>query len=150
MSEIVEFLRARLDEDEQVARAALGRAAFFGNTGEWIADQVRDPNGPIPLIFALSGAGARTQVADLSHAHDPDERGTHIARHDPARVLREVEAKRRIIERYEADRADFQRHDGYQRNAAMSAARMEISEQALRALAAAYSDHSEYQPHWKP
>jgi hypothetical protein len=50
--------------------------------------------------------------------------------HDPARVLREVEAKRKIL-------AQQPEHDRGRRN------------DVLRALAAVYEDHEDYDPAWK-
>lgn len=76
MSDLVEFIRARLDEDERLARAM--------TPAEW---EVRD--------------GALTDGYELLSAWDADKLGgqrlLHIARHDPARVLREVEAKRAML-----------------------------------------------------
>lgn len=79
---LVEFLRARHDEDEQVARDA--------SPGPWRPNAERDQVLACDDIevadgFALSGHQLRATVE-------------HIARHDPARVLAEVEAKRRVIE----------------------------------------------------
>jgi Family of unknown function (DUF6221) len=66
------FLNARLNEDEAAAKAAFGEVA---SGGEWQASQ-----------FAFIGLRGPAPTVDA-----------HVARHDPARVLREVEAKRRIL-----------------------------------------------------
>lgn len=63
MDELIAFVRAQLDEDERVARAAQ----------EW------------------------TWRPELAAEFGSPE---HIARWDPARVLAEVEAKRRILDEY--------------------------------------------------
>jgi hypothetical protein len=55
---------------------------------------------------------------------DPDTQA-HIARHDPARVLTECEAKRAIVELISSP-----------------------GPQALRLLALPYADHADYQPEW--
>jgi hypothetical protein len=70
MSELVEFLRARLDEDERIARAA-------GGDGHWTAED----------------------IAVYGERLDPTGR-VHMATHDPARVLAEVEAKRGLLDGY--------------------------------------------------
>jgi hypothetical protein len=73
---LVGWLRAQLDEDEQVARAA-GR-------DRWVAVDlafVDDSNGRQVLCDENIASGVRA----------------HIALNDPARVLREVEAKRKIV-----------------------------------------------------
>lgn len=67
-ADLVQFLRDRLDEDEQTARACPG-------DGTWTTE-----------AFEVYGP-------DLS-----DEVRAHTARHNPARVLREVEAKRLMLD----------------------------------------------------
>ncbi|WP_329616460.1 DUF6221 family protein [Streptomyces brevispora] len=121
-ADLVQFLRDRLDEDEQAARACPG-------DGEWTA-------------WALEVYGP-----DLS-----DEVRTHAARHDPARVLREVETKQRIVDRHTPHsmgkcRTCERPHWGVQV--------CDHCERAapcpdLRDLAAAYADHPEYRPEWRP
>lgn len=81
MSDLVEFLAARLDEDEARALAA--------SPGPWMPNDEHDEVLAVDGItvaegFALSGAQQRATV-------------DHIVHQDPARVLREVEAKRRAI-----------------------------------------------------
>ncbi len=73
---IVEFIRQQLDEDERVAKAAEGHSLFDG-TGIY--------------IFRNESVGRSETVVIPSHL------ATYIARWDPARVLREVEAGRRML-----------------------------------------------------
>lgn len=126
MSPLAEFLRARLDEDEQTATAAT--SATFGEDPTWTSKD--------------DGTGKQTHgyvMADHTAicGHDGDDvllpAADHIARHDPARVQREVEAKRQIMDQFEYD------------------AEMGYSDQAglvLRMLASVYSDHPDYQQEW--
>lgn len=87
-----EFLLARIAEDEVVARAATG--------GPWTFHAASQ------LHFKSAGwvgsPGPTTQggvfVAEVSNCADGLDDGGHIARHDPARVLAECKAKRRIVE----------------------------------------------------
>lgn len=79
---------------------------------------------------------------------NPDEAArNHIARHDPARVLAEVEAKRRIL--YE------HRDDGYGdclgcgMNALEEMCREIDDCPTLLALAAVYATHPDYQAEWR-
>lgn len=99
MTDITAFLAARLDEDEQVARDA--------TPGPWLADTDYDdevytmsdpvrtseanPDGCDYAVigYIRGGVGNRTEANMV-----------HIAHHDPARVLAEVTAKRRILERH--------------------------------------------------
>lgn len=73
MTDLVEFLRQRIAEDEHKARAA--------------QDAGRDGRGWFEE-GAMTDAGFEDFDAAL------------IASHSPARVVREVEAKRRIVERH--------------------------------------------------
>lgn len=77
---IVDFLNARLDEEQAAARAAA--------PGPWRAD------GGSAKVFD----GAGTPVAE---AGDSPATADHIARHDPERVLREVALRRRIVREVE-------------------------------------------------
>ena len=77
---LVAFLNARLDEDEAIAETA-GRSGFpaADYDSRWRYEDVDRRLSPV-------GVGPDTFP--------------HIARHDPARVLREVEAKREILAAY--------------------------------------------------
>ncbi|MFJ9729369.1 DUF6221 family protein [Streptomyces sp. NPDC101209] len=82
---LMNFLYARLDEDEQVARQATDGpwlAGFSGETGNCVIPA--DAENTREYV-------ARTQL--YSAAFDAE----HIARHDPRRVLREIAAWRRIL-----------------------------------------------------
>ena len=107
--DLAAFLRARLDEDEAAARAAAD--------GPWTS------SGP---YVDAPGAGI---IMQARHTED----AAHAARHDPARVLREVEAKRAILAQWQAQPPDSP-----------------VLTNALYQLAAVYSDHPGYRPEWKP
>lgn len=77
--ELVDFLRARLDEDEAAARRAGDSFRQIGETG---------------VIVATEGDRAE-ECASANWAGIAE----HIVRHDPARVLAEVEAKRQLTAR---------------------------------------------------
>lgn len=77
------FLRARLDEAAQEARAAGG--------GEWTSAPGHGDNAVI--VGPDDGIDITGDTCD--------EVGAHIARHGPAAVLRDIEAKRRIIDLHE-------------------------------------------------
>src|SRR6266851_9644248 len=76
MIDLVVFLNARLRDDEAAARAAAPGPWRGRDAGSW--SEVAPAKGTGP------------EAADTEH----------IARHDPARVLREVAAKRAILEFY--------------------------------------------------
>ncbi|MFD3955913.1 MULTISPECIES: DUF6221 family protein [Streptomyces] len=94
---LVAFLKARLDDDERVARAA--------TPGPWC-----DSGGYVTNID--EDGHSRVQVTDFGTQDEDSEGGgpqgqadsAHIARQDPARTLREVEAKRGLLDAALADR----------------------------------------------
>jgi hypothetical protein len=71
------------------------------------------------------------KAAGASWSSKPRPRGfstdVHVARHDPARVLAECEAKRVIVKESKPD-----------------------EDWVLYVLAAVYADHPDYLPEWKP
>jgi hypothetical protein len=82
---IVDFLNARLAEDEATALGVPTAGAPWH--GQWVNDQdhaLRTVNDHV-LTYGHHGEPMKPGLLD------------HIVRHDPARVLREVEAKRAIL-----------------------------------------------------
>ena len=77
---ITDFLLARIYEDEAIASRAPGDR-------EWEADPSQ-ANPEIGQVVSNDGAVASGVLRDDAH---------HIARWDPARVLAECAAKRRIV-----------------------------------------------------
>jgi Family of unknown function (DUF6221) len=140
--QLVAFLLARVDEDERAARAAppgpwLGTDAE--DVGAW---SVYDPEWRIAVAKVYDHdqpLGGKRGPGYI----DPEAVTAHIARHNPARVMAEVEAKRQQI-------------DHYERVAAHAAQRLEynLAEEtcyvALRCVALAYADHPDYDETWRP
>lgn len=77
MDELVDWLRAQLDEDERIARRAGDSFRQIGETG---------------VIVATDGDRAE-ECASANWTGVAE----HIVTHDPARVLREIDAKRRTV-----------------------------------------------------
>lgn len=101
MDDLIAFYRARLDEDEQAARWAVRESSFRerGLGEEW--EVVR--TGPEMRELVIQTRPKAFRPHRVVGGLDPllDETvAAHIARHDPARVLREVEAKRRILDEH--------------------------------------------------
>ena len=117
---LVEFLEARLAEDELVAAAAID------GTADWHAlytyRDVRDGDGRY-VVLADSLYPTVGQAA-------------HIARHSPARILRQCEAARAVI-------AEFLRLDALGDLPGRDAAGT-----ALKAFASVYGDHPDFDPTW--
>jgi hypothetical protein len=114
MSDLVAFLKARLDEDEQTARA--------GDDACWHIDYC-DDEGP----------------------------GYH-ERFDPARMLREIEADRKLIERYDACVKKYNEYEGTIPcgNDDLSESIWEYEEYVLPLRAARFADHPDYREEWRP
>jgi hypothetical protein len=131
--DITEFVRARLDEDEAAAKLAAREG------GTWKQD---DPDRHPGAISSLGGPVVYDEGS-------PDEyQAPHIARHDPARVLREVAAKRAIVERYQ--RGASGDLPGWTAGRELIEAGLAIVLGVLRDLAAAWSDHPDYRAEWRP
>lgn len=84
--ELVAWLTAQLDTDEQTARDAC-----HGTKGHW-RRPARDPYGDAGRI-----EGDDDEVVVYDEGSPTPLQADHIIRHDPARVLAEVDAKRRIL-----------------------------------------------------
>ena len=84
MDELIAFMRRCLDDDERVAREIT--APEWSEGCSWLAD-LRDPLPSQRRAYGLPKEWQMLTEADTRH----------IARWDPARVLAEVDAKRRIL-----------------------------------------------------
>lgn len=109
-NDLTTWLRAQLDEDERVARDASGDTWVTGASAGYEYSRPGD-------VYAIAHDGTPARIA-LGTRCGPDiseeQSSEHIARHDPARVLAEVEAKRRIIALWEeAQSAQFPDEGGY-------------------------------------
>jgi hypothetical protein len=136
-AELMAFLRERLDEDEQIARAVDDRSAPWD--GQWVtdgSDALRTFNGHV-LFYGHNGP-LKPGLVD------------HIARHDPARVLAEVEAKRRILDEIVPRMNEIDDHIHGEWGVGPIDPSTYESLGLLRLLAAPYADHRDYQPEWAP
>ena len=129
MDDLITWLRAQLDDDERLARAVepLGYTTDLGGNR-------------LDEHFAHGRVRYASEDGMPRHDRSDPAAAAHFARHDPARVLREVEAKRGIVELYEAaDGGGFVGH--LLRN---------CLDTPLRLLALPYCDRPGYQEEWKP
>jgi hypothetical protein len=156
--QLVSFLRARLDEDEQAAR----RACEYGAQAEWQLNDASDMVlcwPPEPEVAENERRLGVTVTADQwrGMAIDSPAMASHIARHDPARVLREVEAKRQLITEHYVTQGV---HEGRAHQVCTRCsdyvergelARPEVAPcRTLRLLALPYADHEDYREEWRP
>jgi len=119
MDDLVEWLRAQLDVDERIARGCSG-----SGWREYPTNWVSVPSSDRVALVVNDGDRA------------------HVIRHDPARVLREIDAKRRIIAEHDirsrplGERMDCQSYD--------------FPCKTLRLLALPYDDRPGYRKEWRP
>ena len=138
---LTDFLLARIAEDEAAARLC---AEMFPSPWD-VADRgwrVRIYAADIPDEGDHADPGDKRapvvmEVEPDRNLDDPrwlSERVEHVRRHDPARVLAECEAKRRVIEEC----------DDYDNPSEV----LILADQILRHLALPYADHPDYDPSW--
>jgi hypothetical protein len=113
--DLIAFLIARLDEDERTARAA----EESGGGDWWTAEEV---------------------LHRLTTDADGHSDAIHIARHDPARVLRDVKADRALLRRHTIGSllSRGQYKGGY----------CEALDEVIQIRAARFSDHPDYRQEW--
>ncbi|MFI6251485.1 DUF6221 family protein [Streptomyces sp. NPDC051016] len=134
MDELVRFLRARLDEDEKrlwhMRKQVIDRpwSAFPYDAGGW---RIGIPNGQDGFVVARG-----MEQAAAEHI---------VVAADPARVLRDIEAKRAIVNEY-AEVASNDTDGAYEYAVGWANA----LGTAARQLASVYADHPEFQDAWRP
>ena len=104
MTDPLSRLRAGLDRDEAIARAACdsARAGTDGDASRWFVDETEGrasagvTSGYPQRIVGRPGGGNGVVVYDEGYPHL--EQARHIALHDPSRVLRQAEALRELAE----------------------------------------------------
>ena len=109
--DLIAFLRARFDEEEAIALAACG-----------------DPGCG---VWAAVEGGVDFDQYEVGGIHPAT--AAHIARHDPAHVLRDIAVKRRIVEY-----CDNWRRDEFETGP------------ILELLVLTYADHEAFREEWKP
>jgi len=150
------FLRARLDEDLAAAQAATEQA---GEAAWHIMDDGR-------FNKIAPGAGAPPGIDIAIATTTGSVFAEHIARHDPARVLAEVEAKRRMIQMHGIVYRDIGWLEGSEEEGSEIsvcgqcvprhshfARRQDVPEGpclTLRLLASVYAEHPDYLEAWRP
>ncbi|MEI5520682.1 DUF6221 family protein [Streptomyces brasiliscabiei] len=141
---LVVFLRARYDEDERIAQAA----CWDDQSDAWTARPPQASYERYTVVDYLDDG----VVAVTPENADADGVGQHIARHDPARVLREIDAKRQTLAELEAAELAMDRASRDRDTARYNAVRAEwvVLRRVVRRDAAVYSDHPSYLEEWRP
>jgi hypothetical protein len=133
------FLRDRLDEDYEAARAAGG-------------DDWRRQDHPSDTIAIYDSKG---EPVVYDEGSPTEEQQDHIARQNPARVLAEVKAKRRLVEEHKPARPHYlpRRELGCVTCSTAQAWDEKANEAnclTLRLLALPYADYPDYREEWRP
>ncbi|MEF9521303.1 DUF6221 family protein [Streptomyces sp. RB13] len=129
MDDLVQWLRAQLDADERIAHRAGDSFRQIGATG---------------VIVATEGDRAE-ECASANWAGIAE----HIVAHDPARVLREIDAKRQVIDLHAPGEMEYVDGD------VCMACDVRGGEpfypcKTLRLLALPYADRPGYRDEWRP
>lgn len=126
---MIEFAKARLAEDETVAKAA-------------IRGQADPENG--------WGIEERAVTPHVGVIHEREAR-QHIARHNPTRVQRDIAFKRRIIAAYERDSAkveELRAKDDYEAaQPYLGAANLGL--EFIAHMVTVWADHPDYGQGWE-
>ncbi|MEU6535527.1 DUF6221 family protein [Streptomyces sp. NPDC047000] len=123
-TELVKWIREQLDEDERIARGCSG-TDWWEHPKNWVS---------APQLNRVALA-----------VHDGDR--AHILRHDPARVLRDIDADRALIAEYLAaqETVDATAHpDMY------DVGRAQGLEEAVRYRALRFDARTGYREEWRP
>lgn len=131
---LVRFIGDRLTFEEEVARKAM-TVRRDGTT--------RDPDDGCWKVVDDWRESARIEGDDIiiyDEGGHTRQQAEHIARHDPARVLRDVEAKRQI----------WLKAAGYTSSAIADIDLKVAWEGVLEELASTWSDHPDYEKDWEP
>lgn len=135
MDELVSWLWEQLDEDERGARAA--------TLGPWVQSGIGEYGWAVD--FGRPGAGVETENSEQGYA-DAD----FIAAHHPARVLREIDARRGLVRAYEAAVAALD--DSRPASAAYDrlTGSVDALRRALELTALPYAFRPGYRAEWRP
>jgi hypothetical protein len=141
VEDLIAFVQARLEEDEAVARGTTVPPDWHQGPGdddpEWAGDEMVlmwPPEFHTPYEQDKHWRGLTADPAGLA---------AHIARHDPARVVREVEAGRQAIAHHRRVVDHCRDDEAY----ALAVGAVEVQ---LKIRATVYADHPDYREAWRP
>lgn len=157
---IVAFVVARLDEDEATAKACAEdhpcEAARDGHWQDVGLRHVRYENSSEDLRSVDVSGGEVLWYEQIKICNDGDGRmASHIARHDPARVLRSVAAMRKIVTLYAETKLAMTLTAGKTGEAAArdyldGERELCVLKPVVRELAGIWAGHPDYEEGWRP
>ncbi|MFJ1657191.1 DUF6221 family protein [Streptomyces anthocyanicus] len=133
MDDLAAWLRAQLDEDERTARASVWDG--LGNKLAW----------ELAASATIDVGGDEFYAGDRTIAN-------HVVAWDPARVLREIDAKRQTLADLATAEERMDRASRDQDTAGYNASRAEatVLKRIARRDAAVYADRPGYREEWRP
>ncbi|WP_329474279.1 DUF6221 family protein (plasmid) [Streptomyces sp. NBC_01723] len=142
MSSLVKWLHAQFNWD-----AAVARCACHLDEGQWRQD---DPQRFQGLIV-----DDRNETVVRDEGMLSEQRARHVALHDPARVLREIDVKRQIVRQAFEHAATIDGewgccHDAEAIEAGYCEEQRPNDLRLLRLLALPYADRAGYREEWRP
>lgn len=141
--EVLAFLNAQLDVDEQKARNAATLCGCHPPAPVWEFDDVAT-DGRILIVddpHPVSSYGRRKLGRRWNGTYTDMRAAQHIANHDPARALRQVAAMRLIVAEHEDQHECTDPH---------AAQYPYVGCRTLRLVASMYADRDGYQEGWRP
>lgn len=156
--ELIQFLCDRLNEDEAAALPWPEDQRNWEVRGARYVTYAASPAQEQVTAINVGGDGALGWER-ISVKRDSEQKlGEHIARHDPARVLHEIDAKRQLVKLH--GRATLRAGGGAQHYATATVCRscepdLQFPELSwpcatLRLLALPYADRPGYHEEWRP
>lgn len=140
MTTLTDFLLQRIAEDEAVARRAIDPSYGTDNAGHWVF-----------VEFPYEGEWPRNPSEARGESLAGSDWCIHANRHDPARVLAECEAKRRIVELHTGvHECVGEKYGDPQACVYVSPGFMHEDDPTLRLLTLPYAGHPEYDERWRP
>lgn len=160
MDELVRWLREQLDEDEQIAQEATPGPWWHNPGKQWLGPEAFEKydlrqgeefvgyGGPHPFTGAVCSTGPASNMQGMKDA-------AFIAEHDPARVLREIDAKRQILRQAFEHAATIDGewgccHDADEIEAGHCEEQRPNDLRLLRLLALPYAGRPGYREEWAP
>ncbi|MGW5003218.1 DUF6221 family protein [Streptomyces hydrogenans] len=136
-NDLIAFLRARLDHEEAVVRAA----ARQRGGGRWAA--LPDPED---VVTVTGEPEPGSDVLPVVVHPDDDATSVHIALYHPDRMLAEINAKRQMVAEFEKEQ--WVMEQGHRTGWTEGGQSVRLS--MIRSWAAIYDGHLDYSEKWRP
>ncbi|MFE2563040.1 DUF6221 family protein [Streptomyces mirabilis] len=153
MDDLMQWLDEQFDEDERIVREALRYTDpdwRLNDDGDVVLCPVMDSSdeGERRMLPVTSDVWRRSMI-------DGPGLVPHVAEHDPARVLREIDAKRQLVRELLEYEAQFDSdrgcgHDADYFASGLHSGHMPKDILGLRLLASGYSHRPGFREEWRP